>query len=84
MSGNSTRLGVGLAQGSMSGPIAAGLIATFVIGVMLGTLTGQIAKEAKTSRRARLGDHLPLGGGLSRCGGGAAWRGRVHGPGHGR
>lgn len=41
MSGNSTRLGVGLAEASVDAAVAAGLIATFVIGVVAGTLTGR-------------------------------------------
>ena len=40
MSGNSTRLAVGLARGLPAAPIAAGLIAVFVVGVVLGSLTG--------------------------------------------
>lgn len=40
MSGNSTRLGVGLAQWSSNAGIAAGLIATFVVGVFLGSIAG--------------------------------------------
>jgi len=43
MSGNSTRLGVGLVHGPSDGAIAAGLIATFVSGVILGSLTGHLA-----------------------------------------
>jgi uncharacterized membrane protein YoaK (UPF0700 family) len=48
MSGNSTRLGVGLAQSSLNAVIAAGLIATFVAGVFLGSLVGA---RAGTRRR---------------------------------
>jgi len=44
MSGNSTRLGVGLAQGSLHAVVAAGLIGTFVLGVVAGSLTGHIAR----------------------------------------
>jgi uncharacterized membrane protein YoaK (UPF0700 family) len=44
MSGNSTRLGVGLAHGSHDAAVAAGLIGSFVIGVIAGSLTGHIAK----------------------------------------
>lgn len=44
MSGNSTRLGIGLAEGSSSAGIAAALIVTFVVGVMTGAITGRIAK----------------------------------------
>jgi uncharacterized membrane protein YoaK (UPF0700 family) len=40
MSGNTTRLAVGLAAGTSSAAIAAGLIVIFVAGVMLGTLAG--------------------------------------------
>ncbi len=43
MSGNSTRLGVGAAQGSTAGLIAVGLIASFVAGVVAGSLTGRLA-----------------------------------------
>jgi uncharacterized membrane protein YoaK (UPF0700 family) len=42
MSGNSTRLGVGLAHGPADAAIALGLIAFFVVGVISGTLTGRI------------------------------------------
>jgi uncharacterized membrane protein YoaK (UPF0700 family) len=38
MSGNTTRLGVGVAGGAVAALEAVGLIATFVTGVMLGTL----------------------------------------------
>ncbi|MDX3910403.1 MAG: YoaK family protein [Sphingobium sp.] len=43
MSGNSTRLGVGLAQGSTVAVIAIGLIGTFLVGVIAGSFTGHIA-----------------------------------------
>ena len=43
MSGNTTRLGVGLVDGSGSAAVAGGLIATFVAGVVLGSLTGRLA-----------------------------------------
>ncbi len=43
MSGNSTRLGVGLAQGSTAAVIAAGLIGTFLLGVIVGSFTGHAA-----------------------------------------
>jgi uncharacterized membrane protein YoaK (UPF0700 family) len=48
MSGNSTRMSVGLAEGSSDFAIAAGLIATFVLGVIFGSL---IAHLAGTHRR---------------------------------
>ena len=38
MSGNSTRLGVGLAQASPQALVAAGLIACFLVGVVSGSL----------------------------------------------
>lgn len=43
MSGNSTRLGVGLAQGSTAAAVAAGLIGTFLLGVIAGSFTGHAA-----------------------------------------
>jgi uncharacterized membrane protein YoaK (UPF0700 family) len=44
MSGNSTRLSVGLAQGSGSAAVAAGLIAAFVVGVIAGSLVGRLSE----------------------------------------
>jgi len=44
MSGNSTRLGIGLAERAPSAGFAAALIVTFVVGVMLGAITGRIAR----------------------------------------
>lgn len=43
MSGNSTRLGVGLIERSRDAAVAGGLIAVFVLGVMSGSLTGKFA-----------------------------------------
>ena len=43
MSGNSTRLGIGLAEGSSQAVFAAVLLVAFVVGVMLGAVTGRIA-----------------------------------------
>jgi uncharacterized membrane protein YoaK (UPF0700 family) len=43
MSGNSTRLGVGLAAGSVAGATAGVLILLFVAGVMAGSLIGRAA-----------------------------------------
>ncbi len=45
MSGNSTRLAVGLAQGSVHALIAGGLVATFLIGVIGGATMGRWAKS---------------------------------------
>lgn len=42
MSGNTTRLGVGLAEGSTDALLAGGLLLTFVAGVVLGSMTGQV------------------------------------------
>jgi uncharacterized membrane protein YoaK (UPF0700 family) len=43
MSGNTTRLGVGLAQASAAAPAAALLIGGFVLGVIAGSLSGHVA-----------------------------------------
>lgn len=44
MSGNSTRFGVGIAQGSaMAAATAVGLIGTFLLGVIIGSLVGHVA-----------------------------------------
>lgn len=45
MSGNSTRLGVGLIERSRHAAVSGGLIATFVIGVIAGSLTGRFAES---------------------------------------
>jgi uncharacterized membrane protein YoaK (UPF0700 family) len=47
MSGNSTRLAVGLAQGSAPALQAAGLVATFVTGVVVGSLVGKAARRRR-------------------------------------
>lgn len=51
MSGNSTRLGLGLGGGGEAALLAAGLIAAFVAGVTLGSL---VARRAPHPRRLRL------------------------------
>jgi uncharacterized membrane protein YoaK (UPF0700 family) len=43
MSGNTTRMAVGLADSAHDGLVAAGLIGTFVLGVVLGSTIGRIA-----------------------------------------
>jgi uncharacterized membrane protein YoaK (UPF0700 family) len=43
MSGNSTRLGVGIVNRSLDAAVAAALIAAFVVGVTLGSLVGRVA-----------------------------------------
>jgi len=47
MSGNSTRLGVGLARWSPHAMVAAGLVGSFVIGVVAGSLVGHAAKHRR-------------------------------------
>lgn len=47
MSGNSTRLGVGLIEGSASTYLAAGLIPLFVLGAALGSSIGHFAKSRR-------------------------------------
>ncbi len=43
MSGNSTRLAVGVAEVSSNGAIAAGLIGAFILGVVFGSIAGRLA-----------------------------------------
>jgi uncharacterized membrane protein YoaK (UPF0700 family) len=43
MSGNTTRLAVGLAEATRAAGVAVGLITLFVIGVFLGTVVGRLA-----------------------------------------
>ena len=45
MSGNSTRLAVGLASTAINAVVAAGLIAAFVVGVSSGSLVGHAARS---------------------------------------
>jgi uncharacterized membrane protein YoaK (UPF0700 family) len=52
MSGNTTRLAVGLAGARENAAIAAGLILCFVLGVMAGTLVGQFLGATAPARRA--------------------------------
>ncbi|WP_292085357.1 MULTISPECIES: YoaK family protein [unclassified Brevundimonas] len=47
MSGNSTRLGIGLAGTSAAAAIAGGLIVSFVAGVVLGASVGRLARAWK-------------------------------------
>jgi uncharacterized membrane protein YoaK (UPF0700 family) len=58
MSGNSTRLAVGLAEASIHAAIAGALVLTFVLGVVIGSVTGRLARSR---RRAAV---LILVGGL--------------------
>ena len=66
MSGNTTRLAVDLASGTMAAAAAAGLIATFVVGVMLGSLTGRLFDtQRRTAVFTLVGALLALAAGLS-------------------
>ena len=47
MSGNSTRFAVGVINGASEAALAGGLIATFVAGVVAGSLVGKLAKERR-------------------------------------
>ena len=47
MSGNSTRLGIGLSDGSATAAMAGGLILAFVTGVVLGASVGRLARALK-------------------------------------
>jgi uncharacterized membrane protein YoaK (UPF0700 family) len=49
MSGNTTRLAVGLARGTDAAALAAGLIAAFVLGVMAGSLLRRRAKKRQAA-----------------------------------
>jgi uncharacterized membrane protein YoaK (UPF0700 family) len=49
MSGNTTRLAVGLATNASAALESAGLITGFVLGVMLGTLVGRLTKKLRAS-----------------------------------
>ncbi|MFW2850744.1 YoaK family protein [Sphingomonas sp. TX0543] len=65
MSGNSTRLAVGLSQGDRVGLIAAGLIALFVSGVAIGVLFAGIAGSDRKSSAAAFVALLILLGAVS-------------------
>ena len=47
MSGNSTRLGIGVAQDAAAGAVAAGLVGSFLAGVVLGAVAGDKAQERR-------------------------------------
>jgi uncharacterized membrane protein YoaK (UPF0700 family) len=49
MSGNSTRLGVGLAQDAMHALISAGLIVAFIVGVVIGWLFAHRSKRNRAT-----------------------------------
>ncbi len=64
MSGNSTRLAVGLAEQSRAAWIAGGLIAVFVLGVVLGSSVGRQARQARKPAVLGLVTTLLLGAAL--------------------
>lgn len=66
MSGNSTRLGVGLAGGGKDAAVAAGLIGAFLAGVVAGALAGSAA--GRWRRPAVLGLVAVLLGAAALCG----------------
>jgi uncharacterized membrane protein YoaK (UPF0700 family) len=47
MSGNSTRLAVGMVDNNVNAVVAAGLIGTFVVGVFGGSIVGHLAAERR-------------------------------------
>lgn len=49
MSGNTTRFGVGLAEGGAAAAIAGGLMAAFVVGVAMGVSIGRRSGQARAS-----------------------------------
>lgn len=49
MSGNSTRLGVGLSQALSAAGIASSLVGAFVAGVIAGTITGRFVRSQRSS-----------------------------------
>jgi uncharacterized membrane protein YoaK (UPF0700 family) len=69
MSGNTTRLAVGLAEGASSAAIAGGLIGIFVLGVIIGTISGHFAgKHRATSILALVALLLALAAGFGAMG----------------
>ncbi len=48
MSGNSTRLGVGIVESRAAASLAGGLVAAFVLGVVAGTLVGRVSRDRRT------------------------------------
>ncbi|WP_156255101.1 YoaK family protein [Sandarakinorhabdus oryzae] len=72
MSGNSTRLGIGLAEASHLAALAGSLLAAFVAGVTLATLTGRGQGDYRRRRQLLLvAALLSLGFGLATWG--ATW-----------
>ncbi|WP_372916290.1 YoaK family protein [Sandarakinorhabdus sp.] len=72
MSGNSTRLGIGLAEASHLAALAGSLLAAFVGGVTLATLLGRRAADQRRRRQLLL-VALLLGGGFTLGQSGFTW-----------
>jgi uncharacterized membrane protein YoaK (UPF0700 family) len=74
MSGNSTRLGVGLAETGQIAGLAASLLAAFVTGVAIATLLGRRLQAGRRRGQLLLVAAL-LGGGAALANGGLLWPG---------
>lgn len=74
MSGNSTRLGVGLAEAGQIAGLAASLLAAFVAGVAIATLLGRWLPAGRRRGQLLLVAAL-LGGGAALANGGLLWPG---------
>jgi uncharacterized membrane protein YoaK (UPF0700 family) len=74
MSGNSTRLGVGLAEAGQIAGLAASLLAAFVAGVAIATLLGRRLHPGRRRGQLLLVAAL-LGGGAALANGGLLWPG---------
>ncbi|MCU0890760.1 MAG: DUF1275 family protein [Sandarakinorhabdus sp.] len=74
MSGNSTRLGVGLAEAGQIAGLAASLLAAFVAGVAIATLLGRCLPAGRRRGQLLLVAAL-LGGGAALANGGLLWPG---------
>jgi uncharacterized membrane protein YoaK (UPF0700 family) len=74
MSGNSTRLGVGLAEAGQIAGLAASLLAAFVAGVAIATLLGRRLRAGRRRGQLLLVAAL-LGGGAALAIGGWLWPG---------
>ena len=77
MSGNSTRLGIGLAEASHLAALAGSLLAAFVAGVTLATLIGRRMSDGGLHDKRRRGQLLVvavlLGGGFALAQAGFTW-----------
>lgn len=68
MSGNTTRLGIGLAQGLPGAAVAGAMIAAFLLGVMTGTLVGRAPQHRASRILLLVAILLSLGALLGRMG----------------